>query len=151
MGDRRRRELAQAEEHLATLTAHQAGRESFLAREGWRSERIKAIDDELAHHWAPIVLAGVRADDPLAFGIERLRAARTTYGADLGSLLRSLPPERTDAGERARRQAVSASAGVTKARVTVGGHEILNGDGQRPERWRPRELRGGGHQICLTD
>jgi hypothetical protein len=34
---------------------------------------------------------------------------------------------------------------------SVSGHEILNGDGQRAERWRPRELRGGGHQICLID
>jgi hypothetical protein len=33
----------------------------------------------------------------------------------------------------------------------VGGHEILNADGQGTERWRPRELRGGGHQICLSD
>ena len=40
---------------------------------------------------------------------------------------------------------------VKGRRRLVGGHEILNGDGQRTERWRPRELRGGGHQICLTD
>jgi len=33
----------------------------------------------------------------------------------------------------------------------VGGHEILNGDGQGTERWRPRELRGGGHRICFSD
>jgi hypothetical protein len=33
----------------------------------------------------------------------------------------------------------------------VSGHEILNGDGQETERWRPRELRDGGHQICLSD
>jgi len=37
------------------------------------------------------------------------------------------------------------------SRTRVSGHEILNGDGQRTERWRPRELRGGGHQICLID
>ncbi len=115
--DRRRGELAQADGRLAAHAAHQADREAFLAREGWRSERIKAIDNELAQHWAPVVLAAVRADDPLAFGIDRLRAARAKYGADLGRLLRSLPPDRTDAVERARREAVSASAGVAKSRV----------------------------------
>ena len=115
--DRRRRELAKADEHLASHTAHQGDRKAFLAREGWRSERIRAIGDELAHHWAPVVLAAVRADDPLAFGIDRLRAARTTYGADLDRLLRSLPPDRMDAVERARREAVSASAGLAKAWV----------------------------------
>ena len=115
--DRRRRELAKADEHLAAHTARQGDRKAFLAREGWRSDRIRAIGDELARHWAPVVLAAVRADDPLAFGIDRLRAARTTYGADLDRLLRGLPPDRMETVERARREAVSASAGLAKARV----------------------------------
>ena len=29
--------------------------------------------------------------------------------------------------------------------------QILSGDGQETERWRPRELRAGGHQICFSD
>jgi hypothetical protein len=32
----------------------------------------------------------------------------------------------------------------------VGGHEILNADGQVSERWRPVELNVGGHRICPT-
>ncbi len=39
----------------------------------------------------------------------------------------------------------------TFMKLAVSGHEILNGDGQITERWRPRELRGGGHQVCLID
>jgi hypothetical protein len=33
------------------------------------------------------------------------------------------------------------------AGVHVSGHEILNGDGQKAERWRPRKLNGGGHET----
>jgi len=47
--------------------------------------------------------------------------------------------------EKARTISVKVSTEV------VSGHEILNGDGQRTERWRPRELRDGGHQICFPD
>ncbi|HEX3622701.1 MAG TPA: hypothetical protein VHT97_10335 [Acidimicrobiales bacterium] len=46
---------------------------------------------------------------------------------------------------------MAKSQSGTLASVTVSGHEILNGDGQETERWRPRELRDGGHQICLSD
>ena len=32
----------------------------------------------------------------------------------------------------------------------VGGHEILNGGGQKPECWRPRKLNGRGQETCST-
>jgi len=34
--------------------------------------------------------------------------------------------------------------------VSVGGHEILRVDGHESARWRSRERRGGGHQICVA-
>jgi hypothetical protein len=34
--------------------------------------------------------------------------------------------------------------------MPVGGHEILNGDGQITARLRPRDPRAGGHQSCLV-
>jgi hypothetical protein len=44
-----------------------------------------------------------------------------------------------------------AGADRPASSLTVGGREILNADGQETERWRPRELRVGGHQICFSD
>jgi hypothetical protein len=32
----------------------------------------------------------------------------------------------------------------------VGGHDNLNGGGQRVERWRPRKLNGRGQEICFV-
>ena len=114
--DRRRAEVADAGRRVAELNAHQRDREAFLAREGWRSARISAIDDELARHWAPVVLAAARQDDPLAFGLDRLRAAQVTYATQLGQLLRSLPPDRADALERAQVEAARARGAVAEAR-----------------------------------
>jgi hypothetical protein len=117
--DRRRAEVADAGRRVAELNAHQRAREAFLAREGWRSARIIAIDDELARHWAPVVLAAARQDDPLAFGLDRLRAARVTYASQLGQLLGSLPPDRADALERAQVEAARARGAVAEARIAA--------------------------------
>jgi hypothetical protein len=114
--DRRRAEVAEAGRRVAELNSHQRDREAFVAREGWRSAQIIAIDDELARHWAPVVLAAARQDDPLAFGLDRLRAARVTYASQLGQLLRSLPPDRADALERGQVEAARARSGVAEAR-----------------------------------
>ena len=48
---------------------------------------LDAIDRQLAHHWADTTLRAVRADDPLAFGVEHLRDARTVYRVDLHDLI----------------------------------------------------------------
>ncbi len=67
----------------------------------WRLTRIGEIDDTLAHHWADVVLRAVRADDPLAFGIQALREARATYEADRARLRGDLPPDRREPLARA--------------------------------------------------
>lgn len=60
------------------------------------SPRVAEIDGTLAHHWADVTLRSVRADDPLAFGVDRLRHARHTYRGDLQRVDASLPPDRSD-------------------------------------------------------
>src|SRR5437764_1168153 len=67
------------------------------AQHGWRVERVAEIEAALARHWAEVTLRAVRADDPLAFGIERLRDARATFGRDLQRILDGLPPDRREA------------------------------------------------------
>ncbi len=136
--DRRRAEVAGAVRRVAELKAHQRDREGFLAREGWRSKRIVAIDDELARHWAPVVLAAARQDDPLAFGLDRLRAARVTYSAQLGELVRSLPPDRADALARAQAAAGQARGAVVDARGAAAGAAAALDDARR-RHWGRRD------------
>lgn len=111
--------LATARRRAEHLDAHQQRRGAFLGQEGWRAQRVAAIDDELAHHWTRVVLAAVGQDDPLAFGIERLRSARATVAADLARLRAGLPPDRSDAIARAELELVTARRGVGGAHNEV--------------------------------
>jgi len=65
------------------------------AQHGWRLEEVTRIQGELSRHWAGVTLGAVREGDPLAFGIERLRAARATYASELQGALDALPPDRS--------------------------------------------------------
>jgi len=81
---------------LARIDAAIAARANWDLQHGWREARVTEIDDALAHHWAAVTLRAVRADDPLAFGTDRLRGARHTYRGDLQRLNENLPPDRSD-------------------------------------------------------
>ena len=96
-------ELEQAARRTRPLRTAQ----STTAHDGTASMRgvstaSHELDDTLAHHWANIVLRAVRADDPLAFGVQRLRDARATYHRDHQRILDSLPPDRRRALTRAQ-------------------------------------------------
>ena len=80
--------------------AIQAG-EAFDRQEGWRHDRLAGIDDGLEHHWAEAVLSAVREGDPLAYGPDRLRQARSTYAADMAGIERD--DERHQSGPGGRR------------------------------------------------
>jgi conjugative relaxase-like TrwC/TraI family protein len=106
-GARRRLERAEhalgaARADIARLDQAAAARTAWDHAHGWRLNRIDEIDDALAHHWAEVVLRAVRADDPVAFGADRLSAAHATFQNDLRQLTDSLPPDRRDALARAR-------------------------------------------------
>ena len=94
--------LRGADADIARLEQAAAARAAWDHAHGWRVNRIAGIDDTLAHHWAEVALRAVRADDPLAFGTDRLRAAHATFREDLGRLTASLPSDRRDALARAR-------------------------------------------------
>jgi len=82
-------------------------RHAWDAAHGWRADRIAEIDNTLDHHWADVVLRAVRADDPLAFGVDALRQAGATYQADRDAIAKALPPDPRPAlktAEDARRQ-----------------------------------------------
>jgi hypothetical protein len=56
----------------------------WAAANQWRHDEIARIDRHLADHWTDTVLTAVRQDDPLAFGIDRLRDARTVLAGRHG-------------------------------------------------------------------
>ena len=78
--------------------------ERFERAEGWRRDDIRRLHDQLDDHWARVVAACVRADDPLAFGIDKLRHARATTAARVNQLDAQVPPDRGDEWQQLRRQ-----------------------------------------------
>ena len=76
---------AEARGRVIDVGLDAAGRTAYLERHAWRHERIAALDAELDRHWAAATLGAVRQDDPLAFGTERLRAARAHYADRLAA------------------------------------------------------------------
>src|SRR5207244_8893054 len=82
--------MDRADAEVRRLEATKQAREAFDRHEAWRPDRLAEIDDGLEHHWARTVLSAVREGDPLAYGPNRLRQARSTYAADLARM------ERTD-------------------------------------------------------
>ena len=71
-------------------------------------------------------------------GSDRLRAARVTYSTELGNLVRSLPPDRANALERAQVEAARARSAVTEARVAADGATAALDDARR-RHWGRRD------------
>jgi hypothetical protein len=90
--------------HTAQLRRDQDTFEWFQAAEGWRRDDLIRLHEDLDHHWAQVVAGCVRADDPLAFGIDKLRHARTTTLVDLGRLDAAIPVDRNSEWDQTRRQ-----------------------------------------------
>ena len=99
--ERIERDLAKGRAELARHDALLRQRLSWSVEHGWRAARVTEIDGQLALHWRDAVLAVTRQDDPLAFGIDRLRQARLTTVHELHALDAALPPDRRDALRRA--------------------------------------------------
>ena len=91
-------------DRFAKLRHGQEAFEHFEAAEGWRRDEIPRLQDQLDHHWAGVVAVCVHADDPLAFGIDKLRHARATLAADLQRLADRVPIDRCAEWEVGRRQ-----------------------------------------------
>jgi hypothetical protein len=76
----------------------------FESLEGWRRDDIVRLHGQLDHHWAEVVAACVAADDPLAYGIDKLRHARTTMAADRQDIDAGVPDDRAGEWQQARGQ-----------------------------------------------
>jgi conjugative relaxase-like TrwC/TraI family protein len=78
--------------------------ERFENAEGWRHDDIRRLHEQLNDHWAQVIAACVRADDPLAFGIDKLRHARATTSGRISQVDAAIPPDRTQEWQEARAQ-----------------------------------------------
>lgn len=112
-------ERRQADQQVVDLEANEARRVAFVADTTWRFERVRTINAELDRHWSATTLAAARQDDPLAFGIDRLRAARAIYAADLARLDNSLPSDRTRAVDQTERTVAGAEQDLRHARLAA--------------------------------
>lgn len=128
---RRRREVER-------LEATAARRRAWDDAHGWRLERVAALDDALAHHWAGAVLAVVREGDPLAFGVEHLRGARATCSADMAALDAALPPDTRWALARVEAELEKAQGHLARAHAAVGRAEGRLAEADR-RRWGRRD------------
>jgi hypothetical protein len=126
------RALHEAQTRFQACEAAVAERTAWDRTHHWRLDHITEIDHTLADHSAQVTLAAVRGGDPLAFGIDRLRAACTTYQADLTTIVNALPPDRRDQLDLAnadlhQRQRDLSHAQHERARA----EEALDAAGQR--------------------
>jgi hypothetical protein len=108
-GDRERAATAQkryqgAAERVERLRQEQDAFEGFETAEGWRRADLVSLHHQLDRHWAEVVGACVGADDPLAYGIDKLRHARSTLDADVRAIDAAVPEDRADQYQQARRQ-----------------------------------------------
>jgi hypothetical protein len=133
--DRSQEALADARAKVARLETARAERAAWHVVDGWRLDRTTELERAVAHHWADVVLKAVRADDPLAFGVERLCQARATYGSDLRQVLDGLPADgaRTWPGPRPT-YATARTPCVTRSEASLGPRPNSNGrdDDPRP-------------------
>ena len=93
----------------------------FEAAEGWRRDNISRLRGQLDHHWAEVVAACVQADDPLAYGVDRLRHARATTARDLQGLDARVPVDRAAECDDARRRLADALRARQQAEEALGG------------------------------
>ena len=102
---------------VAQLRGDQDTFERFEAAQGWRRDDLVQLRAQLDHHWADVVTSCVRADDPLAFGIDKVRHARTTTVADLGRLDAAIPVDRNTEWDQTRRHLPESSGPATTPNV----------------------------------
>ena len=113
--ERIERDLAKARAELARHDELLRQRLAWSVEHGWRAARVTEIDGQLALHWRDAVLAVTRQDDPLAFGIDRLRQARLTTVHELHALDAALPPDRSDAAPPPMTCTSASTSSTTRA------------------------------------
>jgi hypothetical protein len=96
----------------------------FETTEGWRRDDLDRLWHQLDHHWAEVAVACVRADDPLAYGIEKLRHARTILDGDRQAIDAGIPDNRADQCQQARQQLPQLIRQCHQAEKELAAHQV---------------------------
>ncbi len=104
---------------VGRLRQEQDAFERFETAEGWRRADLVSLGHQLDRHWAAVVAACVGADDPLAYGTDKLRHARSTLDADARALDAAVPEDRADRWHEAHRQLADVVSQVHQAEELV--------------------------------
>jgi hypothetical protein len=119
---------------VADLQRDKGAFERFEEVEGWRRDDIRGYHEQLDDHWARVVAACVRADDPLAFGIDKLRHARATTAARVSELDAAIPPDRAEEWQQARAQLPTLIRARHEAEAALAGSQKSLDEASR-RRW----------------
>jgi hypothetical protein len=106
--------------------------------EGWRRDDLVRVGEQLDHLWAEVVVACLRADDPLAYGIGTLRHARTTTDGDRRVIDAAIPDDRADQWREARLQLPDAIRERHQAEELLAAGQTRLQDASR-RRWGRRD------------
>jgi conjugative relaxase-like TrwC/TraI family protein len=96
--------LDEIADRLERLQGEQDAYQRFETTERWRRADLERLWHQLDHHWAEVAVACVRTDDPLAYGIDKLRHARATFDGDRLAIEAGVPDDRADQCQQARQQ-----------------------------------------------
>ena len=102
----------------------------WAAANRWRHPEIDRIDRQLVAHWADSVFVAVHQDDPLAYGLDRLRAARTDVAARTGPDTDPVAQRRRPCRCRAsiHRETTRPRTGPRSRDLPIGQTALLNGE-----------------------
>lgn len=130
--------VATAEVRVARLTGEQAAHDRHEQEHGWRRGAIDDAWERLDQHWTDVALVCVRADQPLAYGVEPLRVGRQHLTSQLVAIEAALPQDLSYDRDIARTQARAATRARAAAEEHVAAAEAEL-DEQMARRWPRRD------------
>jgi hypothetical protein len=137
---------------VADLQREEEAVQRFENVEGWRRDDIRGLHQQLDDHWARVVAASVRADAPLAFGIDKLRHARATTAARVSQLDDSIPPDRAEEWHEARAQLPTIVRARHEAEAALAGTQASLDEASR-RRWGRHDhdaINATQHQVGVA-
>lgn len=123
---------------MAGLTDERADHDHHEQEHAWRRGAIDAAWDQLDGHWTDVALACVRADPPLADGVEPLRLGRRYLTEQLARIEAALPRDRGSDRDLARTEARAAISARAAAEQQVAAARVALAE-QTGRRWPRRD------------
>jgi hypothetical protein len=138
-----------AQEQRDALRAEQVAYDRFGEDNQWRHTELRQLHEQLAHHWAGVIVDCARAGDPLAFGIDRLRHARRTLHTDLRAVDAQVPIDRQRELHPARQACAETANRTHRARQVLAAAEqaVTDAEQRRWGRRDPQAITAANHRL----